>query len=150
VKDKMRENVRQKNGFTLVELLIVVAIIGILYTVAMPAYTEQMERSRRADIQQVMLQHGAVLERIYSRNGGYPDAFNGAVNTDFYSFSYVASDRVPGAAANVDFKNRQFTLTATPKSTSAQKGDRCGALAIKQDGTQSATKGGFAVTNCWE
>jgi len=66
----MKRNVKLAADFTLIELLIVVAILGILYSVAMPSYVEHMERSRRADMQQVMLQHGASLERIYSRNGG--------------------------------------------------------------------------------
>lgn len=53
----MMKNAKLSAGFTLIELLIVVAILGILYSVAMPSYIEHMERSRRADIQQVMLQH---------------------------------------------------------------------------------------------
>lgn len=144
MKDLTVNNVKL-TGFTLVELLIVVAILGILYSVAMPSYTEHMQRSRRADIQQVMLQHGAVLERIYSRNGGYPNTFNTAANTEFYTFTYVAFDRAAGGAANANFKSRAFTLTATPKGGTAQAGDRCGALVIKHDGTQTADANG-----CWE
>ncbi|MFY8327680.1 type IV pilin protein [Pseudoalteromonas sp. ZZD1] len=144
MKDLTVNNVKL-TGFTLVELLIVVAILGILYSVAMPSYTEHMQRSRRADIQQVMLQHGAVLERIYSRNGGYPNTFNTAANTEFYTFTYVAFDRAAGGAANANFKSRAFTLTATPKGGTAQAEDRCGALVIKHDGTQTADANG-----CWE
>ncbi|NMM41415.1 prepilin-type N-terminal cleavage/methylation domain-containing protein [Pseudoalteromonas arctica] len=132
-------------GFTLIELLIVVAILGVLYSVAMPSYIEHMERSRRADIQHVMLQHGVSLERIYSRNGGYPNAFDAALNTEFYMFTYTALNRVTGAATDANFKSRAFMLTATPKVGSAQAGDRCGALVIKHDGTQSAD-----ANSCWE
>tara|TARA_R110002051_G_scaffold286358_1_gene348896 strand:+ start:372 stop:818 length:447 start_codon:yes stop_codon:yes gene_type:complete len=145
LKEQMIKNAKLSSGFTLIELLIVVAILGILYSVAMPSYIEHMERSRRADIQQVMLQHVAVLERIYSRNGGYPNAFDTAKNTDFYTFTYTALNRVSGAAADANFKSRAFTLTATPKIGSAQAGDRCGALVIKHDGTQSAD-----ANSCWE
>ena len=141
--NKMKKSLLQ-HGFTLTELLIVVAIIGILYSVALPSYTEHMERSRRADIQQVMLQYGASLERIYSRNGGYPNAFNAAVNTEFYTFSYTPSDRVPGAAAADDFRSRKYTLKATPKAGSAQANDRCGTLTLTHDGSQLPNS-----NSCW-
>lgn len=132
-------------GFTLTELLIVVAVMGILYTVALPSYTEHMERSRRADVQQEMLQYGATLERIYTRNGGYPNTFSTAQNAEFYTFTYAPSDRTPGSAAGADFRSRQYTLTATPKRGSAQAGDRCGSLVITHNGSQSAD-----AANCWE
>lgn len=143
------KSINKRNGFTLIELLIVVAILGILYSVALPSYTEHMERSRRADIQQVLLQHGAVLERIYSRNGGYPNSFTPA-DTEYYSFSYAPSDRVPGSAAATDFKSRQYALNATPKPSSAQAGDRCGVLTIEHDGKQSAKKGNAIISHCWD
>jgi type IV pilus assembly protein PilE len=129
-------------GFTLVEILIVIAILGILYSVALPVYTEQMQRSRRADIQQELLQYSASLERIYSRNGGYPNAFT-AQNTDFYTFTYTPTDKVAGAIS--DFKNRGYSLKASPKSGSAQASDRCGDLTVKHDGSYTASE-----NDCWE
>lgn len=129
-------------GFTLVEILIVIAILGILYSVALPAYTEQMQRSRRADSQQQLLQYSASLERIYSRNGGYPNSFV-TQNTDYYTFIYTATDKVIGELSN--FKNRGYSLKAAPKLGSAQASDRCGDLTIKHDGSYSAT-----FNDCWE
>lgn len=143
MKSKLSSNNNYKQrGFTLIEVLIVIAILGILYSVALPAYTEHMQHSRRADTQQVLLQYGASLERIYSRNGGYPNTF-ATQNTDYYTFTYTPTKKAPGAV--VDFKNRGFNLKATPKSGSAQARDRCGELMIKHDGSNSA-----AVNDCWE
>lgn len=133
------------NGFTLVELLIVVVILGILYSVALPAYTEHMQRSRRADVQHVMLQYGASLERIYSRNGGYPDLGEFSVPaTPFYTFTYTPSNPISGVSTGTKFTHRAYTLQATPKGASAQASDRCGALIISHNGTHSANS-----DNCW-
>lgn len=118
----------QQRGFTLVELLIVIAILGILFSVAMPSYTEYMLKARRADIQQVMLQNSAILERSYSRNGAYPEGFS-AQDTEYYKFNYRSD--------NITYK-----LTATPKG--AQAADNCGTLTINHSGQQTAQ-----TDNCW-
>lgn len=133
------------NGFTLVEILIVVAILGILYSVALPSYSEHMQRGRRADVQHIMLQYGASLERIYSRNGGYPaaDKFSTS-DSPYYGFTYSPSNPVSGGSAGAQFIHRAFTLKATPKRDSAQASDRCGVLAISHKGTHSASS-----DNCW-
>lgn len=118
-------------GFSLVELMIVVAILGILYAVALPAYNDFIQDGRRADVQQTLLQTVAELEREYTRQGGYPSS-KSVTNTDFYTFAYSSS------------VSTQFELTATPVSGSAQDGDPCGTLTVMYDGTKTPTSSG-----CW-
>ena len=107
-------------GFTLIEMMVVVAIMGILYSVALPAYSQYVQDGRRADIQQLMLQQVANLERRYTRLGFYPDE-NNIVATDYYSFNYAPS----AAAATINNANdsKTFILTATPNANSSQSND---------------------------
>ena len=115
--------------------MVTIAILGILYSVALPSYTSYIQQSRRADVQQLLLQQSAVLERQYTRVGGYPENFIFPVS-DFYSFSYQSDARKGGSDGS------QFTLKATPKD--AQSSDKCGALVVNQSGIKSAD-----TEKCW-
>jgi type IV pilus assembly protein PilE len=125
------------SGFTLVELLIAIAILGILYSLAMPSYTRYIQESRRSDVQQALIQQAATLERIYTRQGGYPKDFPVAAN-DFYQFTYSPADEFDGT------HYRKYSLSAAPKSGSAQSGDRCGTLTVNHAGTFGAS-----LNDCW-
>ena len=133
-------------GFTLIELLIVVAIIAITTTLAYPSYQRYIQDGHRSDVQQAMLQTAAILERIYSRNGGYPDSdqFNDLPNSVFYDFTYRHTNKPAGAA---NFRSLGFVLSARPKAGSVQATDRCGDLSINQAGQTTASGNG---NDCWK
>lgn len=133
-------------GFTLIELLIVVAIVAIVTTLAYPSYERYIQDGNRSDAQQLMLQTAATLERIYSRNGGYPDkdTYKGLPSSRVYTFTYIHTDK-PDVAA--DYRSLGFSLTATPKANSAQATDRCGVLTINHAGDTSASGNGH---DCWK
>lgn len=136
----MKDN---NGGFTLIEMMVVIAIMGILYSVALPSYSQYVQDGRRADIQQQMLQHVANLERQYTRLGGYPDVHN--INeTEYYSFSYVPSETAAASAGNTHDSNT-FLLTAIPKSNSAQANDKCGAMSINHQGITTPN-----INQCWK
>ncbi|MBQ4799242.1 type IV pilin protein [Pseudoalteromonas sp. MMG006] len=129
------EQLRNLYGFTLIELMIVIAISGILYSVALPSYTSYIQKSRRADVQQALLQQTAILERQYTRVGGYPATYT-FPDSDYYSFTYT-TDATAGMS-----NGAEFTIEAAPKS--AQSSDECGKLSVNQSGIKSADK-----SQCW-
>ncbi|MBS7725301.1 type IV pilin protein [Pseudomonas lalucatii] len=65
---------RRDEGFTLIELMIVVAVLGILAAIAYPNYTEYMDRARRAEAKTALMEGAQALERYYSVHGSYLDA----------------------------------------------------------------------------
>ena len=131
-------------GFTLTELLIAVAIVAIVSSVAYPSYIQYVQEGHRAQVQQQMMQSAAVLERIYSRNGGYPDTseFNALPDSKYYQLAYIPAGKPSGAVGN--FRNMRFRVTATPKAGEIQASDRCGVLSINHRGELTG-----AEDDCW-
>lgn len=134
----------KSKGFSLMELLVAVAIVGILAAVAYPAYTEYVRESRRVDAQAVLMEMAQWLERQHTVNGRYhTDAVGNSTalpvtkspkdgNDEYYSLTL-------SAAAST------FTITAT--ASGAQSGDACGNLTYTQSGVRGATGPG---SDCWD
>lgn len=128
---------RAARGLTLLEVMVAVAIVGILAAVAMPGYGVHLMKSRRAEAQ-AYLQTVAVREQQFlldTRSFAALDGIGVTVPTNvtaYYTLSLSTSAGPPPT----------YTLTATPKLK--QVDDACGTLSIDQAGTKSAAKSG-----CW-
>jgi type IV pilus assembly protein PilE len=123
-----------QQGFSLIELMIVVAIIAIIASIALPSYNEHMRKARRAAGTACLVQSAQQMERFYTTNLTYvgsPAAFTCDGDTDdFYTVTRTA------VAA------RTFTLSAAPGGR--QSGDGCGTLTLNQQGTRTPGTAG-----CW-
>lgn len=130
-------------GFTLIELMITVAVIGILAAVALPSYQRYIMETRRAAGAGCVMEIAQFMERYYTTNMTYVDAAvpdSACVNelSDFYDFSVG------------DLTATTYTVEAAPKG--AQASDACTTLTINQAGTKGAKSSTTwaDIKQCWQ
>ena len=142
---------RSGAGFTLIELMITVAIVAILAAIALPAYNSQVARSRRADVQTILLQDAQYMQRYYASNNTFNDV-SASIKPQLPSLS---SPKDGTAAYTIslfpvaDRTDTTFTLTAT--RTGSMANDACGDFTyndkdLKGLVNQAASQ---SVSTCW-
>ncbi|MBA4501292.1 type IV pilin protein [Marinobacterium sp. 3-1745] len=138
---------RKMQGFTLIELMIVVAIIGIIAAIAYPSYSEYVKESRRSEARSNLLELAQFLERYHAANGRYVTSSGGSDVAPALPFTTSPKD---GGSTSYTFsvtgaKNNEYTLEAAP--TGSMSGDRCGTLTLNHQGIKSSTSGDS--DDCW-
>lgn len=136
----------KNSGFSLIELMIAVVIVGILAAVAIPSYQQFVTNSRRVEAQSLMLEVSGKQVRFHSENNTYADKIGdlgyGAAGSNSYETETKVYD-VAVTAAGV----RSFTLTATPKAQ--QVVDDCGSLIYNSAGQKLVSATGVDPSDCW-
>jgi type IV pilus assembly protein PilE len=123
-----------KQGFTLIEVMITIVIIGILAAIAVPSYQAYFTRVNRDLAKQTLFEAAQRVENFYSMNLTYVNSLAGYKGETDFQLHY---DLALSAAIST------YTLTATPKGAQATD-DSCGTLAINHTQTTTA-----ATTGCW-
>lgn len=142
----------KSKGFTLIELMVTVAIVGILAAVAYPSYIEQVRKSRRADAKAALVAAAQLMERSYTENNRYTAATIGDAATNTFR-DHAPADR-PHADRTYDISfgtpttltANSYTLTATRVGSQASD-TGCGDYTLTNTGVKGVTIG--TVSRCW-
>ena len=133
-----RNGITRQRGFTLMELIVVMVVLGILVAIAIPNYSEYIRRGHRTAAQEYLASLAArqvqfyLDRRAFTNNVADLNLATPAEVASRYTFAIVANAGPPAS----------FTITASPTGT--QTGDRCGDMTIDQTGARGA-----AATRCW-
>jgi type IV pilus assembly protein PilE len=140
---------RREAGFTLIELMITLAIVAILAAVALPSYQSLMQQARRNDAKTGLMQSAQALEACFTEFNAYNNVecipwVSGVGSVDARSPDGYYRVTSKNSSGTEQLASSRFILYATPVAGGAQAGDACGVFVLDSSGTRSA-----ALAGCW-
>jgi len=136
----MQHSRHKEHGMTLIELMIVIVIISVLASVALPSWNAMVQKSRRSDAVNILLLAQVEQEKYRANNTSYASAMS-----DLGLSTYDSADREYYRVVVQSASATAYLITATPNG--AQSGDtECGTFAIRQTGPEHS---GYAALSCW-
>ncbi|MEE9357992.1 type IV pilin protein [Candidatus Vondammii sp. HM_W22] len=144
-----KSNIKRVRGFTLIELMITVAVIGVLAAIAYPSYRDQIIKTQRTDGKSALIQAAVLQERWFTENSKYTTDMTKLGGSNSQEGHYVIGAKIgdiTGTACNksAHTKDNCFELTATPGSTQSDNG--CKNLTLDSFGRK---KRSGTDNRCW-
>ena len=139
-------------GFTLIEIMISVAIVAIITAIALPSYRSNVARSKRSEAISIIQEAAQYMQRYYSANDSYTNTLptvlqnvpRSATSGQTYTLSVVTNTN-----------STTYTITAAISSTGSQAGDSCGNYVLNAQGQKFSLVNGASAstavtTDCWK
>ncbi|PRC91023.1 type IV pilin protein [Solimicrobium silvestre] len=139
-------------GFTLIELMVVIVIIGILVAVAVPAYNTSVQKSHRTDAKTALLDLASREEKFYSLNNEYSQTASDLYGSSVTAFPKAQSGTTAYYSLSVTATTTTFKAIASIITTTQQNGDPCGDFTISNTGVtanQDASENAITGLSCW-
>lgn len=147
-------------GFTFIELMVVLALVGLLAVIAIPSYQESVRKSRRAEVRSQLMEVAQYLQRFYSHNDSFATTKAGAAATIPSELAKVPRNAAPGsqsydisfatpAAGAVNPGLASFKIQAVRRAGGPMDGDKCGDFTLENTGARNVLKATDTAANCW-
>ena len=134
-------------GFSLVELLVVLVIMGVLSALALPGYTRYVQRGNRTEVMAALLEAQHFMERYYSANGQYLSPANAVPMLPQRLQRIPLQGTVRYQLSVREATANSYLLQAVPEGSMAD--DVCGSLTINQTGLRGVLNSTNSVSECW-